>query len=261
MKLTGSATIAHPVRNVFDALTDPAMLVRTLPGCQRLEQVGPDAYEATMSAGVGSIKGLFDGDVTLTDITAPDSFTLHASGAGVPGTVDAVAHVRLVPNPGGGTMVHYAADAAVGGVIGGVGQRMIAGVARRTADDFFAAVDRELTAGNGPDREVEPSRAPAMAATTVPSLAALRVGRPSSAASPAVRPAAPTPKAPESAEAPTVEVPPSGVQPDPVRTVWTRPPAQRDPAQQRIRELVFAASFGAGIALLGVFIGAIVAHW
>lgn len=264
MKLTGSATIAHPVLDVFAALTDPAMLVRTLPGCQRLEQVGPDAYEATMSAGVGSIKGLFDGDVKLTDITAPDSFTLHASGAGVPGTVDAVAHVRLVPNPGGGTMVHYAADAAVGGVIGGVGQRMIAGVARRTADDFFAAVDRELAAGGGINGAGAglASVAPApVASTNVPSFAALRVGRSSSAASPSVRPAVPTAQAAQPAESPAVPVPSPGAQPDPVRTVWTRPPAQRDPAQQRVRELVFAASFGAGIALLGVLIGALVASW
>jgi hypothetical protein len=255
-----------------------------------------------MSAGVGSIKGLFDGDVKLTDITAPDSFTLHASGAGVPGTVDAVAHVRLVPNPSGGTMVHYAADAAVGGVIGGVGQRMMAGVARRTADDFFAAVNRELTSGGGLDRvgreaelersgreaelersgreaelersgreaELErsgreagqPSATSAtVASTNVPSLAALRVGRPSSAASPAVRPVAPATQAAEHAGPPTVQAPSPGAQPDPVRTVWTRPPAQREPVQQRVRELVFAASFGAGIALLGVLIGALVASW
>jgi len=257
MKLTGSATIDHPVRDVFAALTDPAMLVRTLPGCQRLEQVGPDAYEATMSAGVGSIKGVFDGGVKLTDITAPDSFTLHASGSGVPGTVDAVAHVRLVANPGGGTMVHYAADAAVGGVIGGVGQRMISGVARRTADEFFAAVDRELTAGERPRPAVAAAVASApVPSTTVPALSELRLGRPSAA----VRPAAPKPEAADS-EPPTAQVPSTSVQPDPVRTVWTRPPAQRDPVQQRVRELVFAASFGAGIALLGVLIGAVVASW
>ena len=67
MKLSGTATIGHPVRDVYAALTDPAVLVRTLPGCQRLEQVGPDSYDATLAAGVGSIKGLFDGHVRLTE--------------------------------------------------------------------------------------------------------------------------------------------------------------------------------------------------
>jgi carbon monoxide dehydrogenase subunit G len=267
MKLSGSATIAHPVRDVFAALTDPAMLVRTLPGCQRLEQVGPDAYEATMSAGVGSIKGVFDGGVTLTDLAAPDSFTLRASGAGVPGTVDAVAHVRLVPDPAGGTLVHYAADAAIGGVIGGVGQRMLAGVARRTAGEFFAAVDRELTAGVGVAAREEALLIPGvpdgvLAGTgtlTVPSLAELRVGRPSSAATAAVRP--PAPRSQPAGEAAVTHSDDPAAPPAPQRTVWTRPAPERDPVQQRVREMVFAACFGAGIALLGVLIGAVVARW
>jgi carbon monoxide dehydrogenase subunit G len=269
MKLSGSAAIAHPVRDVFAALTDPAMLVRTLPGCQRLEQVGPDAYEATMSAGVGSIKGVFDGGVKLTDLAAPDSFTLHASGAGVPGTVDAVAHVRLVPDPAGGTLVHYAADAAVGGVIGGVGQRMLAGVARRTAGEFFAAVDRELTAGVAVgvavsrDALATPGVQQGVLADigslTVPSLAELRVGRPSSAATAAVRPPAPRTEPVTEAAATPADEPPA--LPVPQRTVWTRPAPERDPVQQRVREMVLAACFGAGIALLGVLIGALVARW
>jgi carbon monoxide dehydrogenase subunit G len=73
MKISGSATVAHPVPAVFAALTDPAILVRTLPGCQRLEQTGPDSYSATLEAGVGSITGLFDGDVRLSDLAAPGS--------------------------------------------------------------------------------------------------------------------------------------------------------------------------------------------
>jgi len=227
MKVTGSATIGHPIDMVYVALTSPAVLVRTLPGCQRLEQTGPDSYQATLQAGVGSIKGLFDGAVRLADLAAPDSFTLHASGAGTPGTVDAVAHVRLVTDPdSGGTLVHYAADATVGGVIGGVGQRMLAGVARRTAGEFFAAVDRELTA-NMLVPVVEP---PATIATAI------------DAEQSAVEPSA------------TVAV-------EPARTVWTRPAPVREPDRQRTREIVLAAAFGAVIALLGVLLGAIVARW
>src|SRR5262245_52893131 len=227
MKVNGSATIAHPVGDVFAALTDPSMLVRTLPGCRRLEQTGPDSYQATLEAGVGSIKGLFDGGVRLSEMTAPDSFTLHASGAGAPGTVDAVAPVRLVAaTTSGGTLVHSAADATVGGVIGGVGQRMLSGVARRTAGEFFAAVDRELSAP--PVGDVAPPAAPL--SPPAPSLA------------PMTAPMA----------APAMETEPR---------VWTRPAPVRDPDRQRIRDITLAAAFGAAIALLGVLIGAIVAGW
>jgi carbon monoxide dehydrogenase subunit G len=145
MKVTGEAILTAPVDRVYAALNDPAILVRVLPGCQRLEQVGDDAYRAAMVAGVGSIKGTFEGNVRLTDRDAPHAFTLNASGSGAPGTVDAVARITLA-EADGGTLVRYDADATVGGVIGGVGQRMITGVAKRTAAEFFAAVDRELAA-------------------------------------------------------------------------------------------------------------------
>jgi carbon monoxide dehydrogenase subunit G len=145
MKISGDATLNAPVAQVYEALVDPAVLVRTLPGCRRLEQTGDDTYKATVLAGVGSIKGTFAGEVRLTDRDAPHSFTLHASGAGGPGTVSAVARVSLADADGGGTLLRYDADATVGGVIGGVGQRMLTGVARRTADEFFAAVDRAIT--------------------------------------------------------------------------------------------------------------------
>jgi carbon monoxide dehydrogenase subunit G len=145
MKLSGEATIAAPVDRVYAALNDPAVLVRTIPGCQRLEQTGPDTFKATVSAGVASIKGTFDGDVRLSDQRPPDAMTLHASGAGAPGTVSAVAHVTLTESDGGTTLLRYDADATIGGVIGGVGQRMLTGVAKKTAAEFFAAVERDIT--------------------------------------------------------------------------------------------------------------------
>jgi uncharacterized protein len=147
MKLSGEAVLTAPVADVYAALNDPAVLVRTIPGCQRLEMVGPDSYRATVLAGVASIKGTFDGEVRLSDQAPPNSFTLHASGAGAPGTVTAVARVSLSEGEAGGTLLRYDADATIGGVIGGVGQRMLAGVARKTAGEFFAAVDRTLAAG------------------------------------------------------------------------------------------------------------------
>jgi carbon monoxide dehydrogenase subunit G len=161
--VTGEAILTAPVDQVYDALNNPAILVRVLPGCQRLEQVGDDAYRAAMVAGVGSIKGTFEGNVRLTDREAPRAFTLHASGSGAPGTVDAVARITLA-EADGGTLVRYDADATVGGVIGGVGQRMITGVAKRTAAEFFAAVDRELsTPVILPERTVPmPSAEPAL---------------------------------------------------------------------------------------------------
>lgn len=145
MKVTGSATVAAPVPQVWDALQDPAVLVRTIPGCSRMETVGADQYSMTISAGVASVKGTYAGEVRLTDPDPPHSFVLRARGQGAPGTVDATVRVRLTPDDTAGTRIDYDADAVVGGVIGGVGQRMLSTVARRTAGEFFTAVERALT--------------------------------------------------------------------------------------------------------------------
>jgi carbon monoxide dehydrogenase subunit G len=171
MKLSGEAALAASVAQVYAALNDPAVLVRTIPGCQRLEMIGTDSYRASVVAGVASIKGTFDGEVRLSDQAPPNSFTLHASGAGAPGTVTAVARVSLSPADAGGTLLRYDADATIGGVIGGVGQRMLAGVARKTAGEFFAAVERTLAAGPAA-LEVPPTPVPAVPTAVTPVLPA-----------------------------------------------------------------------------------------
>jgi uncharacterized protein len=147
MRIAGNATLRAPVETVYDALRDPRVLVRTIPGCERLEQVGEDAYQMTVTAGVASVRGTYAGDVRLTDHRAPHGFVLRASGSGAPGTVSADVTVDLAPGEDGTTVLSYDADAVVGGMIGGVGQRLLTGVAKRTAGEFFAAVDEVLTGG------------------------------------------------------------------------------------------------------------------
>ena len=145
MKVSGDATLHAPRDKVWEALNDPAVLVQTIPGCQRMETIGDDAYQMTLAAGVASIKGVYQGEVRLTDQMEPDSFTLKAAGAGAPGTVSADVKVTLAAGPADTTVLSYAADAIVGGMIGGVGQRMLSGVAKKTAGEFFSNVDAVLT--------------------------------------------------------------------------------------------------------------------
>lgn len=146
MKVTGSTVLNAPRERVWEAINDPAVLVRTVPGCRQLEQVGPDSYRATVHAGVASIKGVYSGEVRLSDQVEPSSLVLHASGAGSPGTISADVQVSLAEQDGGSsTRLDYDADAVVGGMIGGVGQRMLTSAAKRTADEFFSALDDVLT--------------------------------------------------------------------------------------------------------------------
>ena len=155
MRIAGNATLHAPVEAVYEALRDPRVLVRTIPGCERLEQVGEDAYAMTVTAGVASVRGTYAGDVRLTDQRAPHGFVLRASGSGAPGTVSADVTVNLSPGSDGTTELSYDADAIVGGMIGGVGQRLLSTVAKRTAGEFFTAVNQLLAGG-----EVEEAGAP-----------------------------------------------------------------------------------------------------
>jgi uncharacterized protein len=168
MRIAGNATLHAPVEAVYAALKDPRVLVRTIPGCERLEQVGEDAYAMTVTAGVASVRGTYAGDVRLTDQRAPHGFVLRASGSGAPGTVSADVTVDLAPGDDGTTHLTYDADATVGGMIGGVGQRLLTTVAKRTAGEFFDAVDEALAGGGVEEAEAVGASLPAAGVAGAP---------------------------------------------------------------------------------------------
>lgn len=145
MKVAGTADLNAPVERVWDALLDPAVLVGTIPGCERLEVTGDNQYALTVTAGVASIRGTYAGSCELRDLDPHRSLLLKASGSGAPGTVDAEVRVSLTDRGDGTTELGYDADAVVGGMIGGVGQRMLTSVSKRMAGEFFSAVDDVLT--------------------------------------------------------------------------------------------------------------------
>ncbi|HSE70591.1 MAG TPA: carbon monoxide dehydrogenase subunit G [Nocardioidaceae bacterium] len=171
MKISGSTTLQANRQEVWRALNDPAVLVRTIPGCQRLEAIGADSYKMTVSAGVGSIKGVYDGEVHLTEQQEPGSFVMKAQGAGAPGTIGAAVQVTLVEVDGGGTELTYDADATVGGMIGGVGQRMLTGVSKKMAAEFFGNVDAVLAGVAPAEVPAAPAEAGAPAAPAAPAAA------------------------------------------------------------------------------------------
>ena len=164
MNLDGSAVLHADPDRVWSVITDPAVLARTIPGCESLEKTGDDEYRMNVSVGVGAIRGTYAGEVRLTDQKRPASYVMHASGAGAPGQVRATVQINLAPD-GDGTTLTYSADAVVGGPVAGVGQRMMTGVAKRMAGQFFKAIDAELTGAVVPIGSA-PSARPSAAAVS-----------------------------------------------------------------------------------------------
>ena len=145
MKVAGSSVLHATPERVWEALNDPTVLAGIIPGCDAFTPVGDGHFAMTVSLGVASIKGSYTGEVKLTERQPPSSLLMIANGAGSAGFVDTAVTVALTDLRDGTTRLDYDADATVGGMVGGVGQRVLAGVAKKTAGLFFTAVDDVLT--------------------------------------------------------------------------------------------------------------------
>jgi uncharacterized protein len=158
MKVTGEHEFRASREQVWDALNDPAILSATLPGARRLEPTGADEYALTVDVGVGSVKGTYEGTFALTDKRERESCTVTATASGRPGSVTAVASMRL-SDDGQGARMSYEADANVTGPLAGVGQRLMGAAARRTTEQFLSALDERIVSGAPAAVAAEPGAA------------------------------------------------------------------------------------------------------
>jgi carbon monoxide dehydrogenase subunit G len=143
MTLDGSHLFKAPRDRIWSLFTDPAVLARATPGCERLEPVGPDEFAATLSVGVAAVKGTYQGKLAITDKTPPDGYTLRVEGSGRPGFVKGEGRLTLTEEEGG-TLVTIKAEAQVGGLIAAVGQRLVGAAGRMLMSQFFSALEAEL---------------------------------------------------------------------------------------------------------------------
>jgi carbon monoxide dehydrogenase subunit G len=143
MKIEGSHDIAAPRQEVWEAFLDPEQLRQAIPGCEKLERIGDDEYRATMKVGVAAVKGTFEGKVRIMDKKAPESYRMAVEGSGGPGFIRGETLIALA-DADPGTRVTYTADVQVGGLIAGVGQRLLGGVSKMMADQFFGRMGQLL---------------------------------------------------------------------------------------------------------------------
>jgi hypothetical protein len=140
--------------------------VRTIPGCERLETLpseqGQQTYAMTVTAGVAAIRGTYDGTCALSDLKEHESLVMRLQGAGAPGTIDSTVNVSFAGDGDDATRVSYEADAIVGGMVGGVGQRMLGSVSKRMAGEFFDNVANAIAEG-GPVAATDTAAEPAPA--------------------------------------------------------------------------------------------------
>lgn len=136
-----------PREKLWDLLHDPKRLASCIPGCEKLEESGPDTYTAIMKVGVASIKGTYAGRVEISEKQAPSHYKLSVEGKAAPGFVRGIATMDLAEQGGQETRLSMKADAQVGGLIASVGQRFLGGISRQMAELFFKNIEKELLAG------------------------------------------------------------------------------------------------------------------
>jgi uncharacterized protein len=139
MALVMSGDYALPQKRtvVWKALNDPEILEQCIPGCETLEKLSDTEFQATVKLKIGPVSARFKGKVKLENIDAPNGYTIVGEGeGGVAGFAKGQASVALADD-GEGCKLSYTAEAATGGKIAQLGQRLIAGSAKKTADRFF----------------------------------------------------------------------------------------------------------------------------
>lgn len=148
MTMTGEIPLEAKREVVWAKLNDPAVLKACIPGCEELNVIGENQFEAVAVNKIGPVKAKFKGKVQLTDLDPPNGYKISGQGdGGVAGFAKGGAAVHLVDGENGGTILKYDVEAQIGGKLAQLGQRLINGAAKKMADDFFARFAEAVKAG------------------------------------------------------------------------------------------------------------------
>ncbi len=142
MQIDGEDLLDAPIDCVWQALNDPAVLARCVPGVTALVPTGPDAYDAEIKLAIGPLKGTFKGTVRITEQVPPEAMTLTVDGAAPMGGVNAAGRLAL-ETQGTGTLVRWQAEPKLRGTLATVGARLIGPVSKQQTTAFLKAIEAE----------------------------------------------------------------------------------------------------------------------
>jgi len=146
MKVSGAADVHASPDAVWAALTDPGLLGRAVPGLDQIDFAGDGTCQFILTTAIAAVRGSYAGQASVVERNRPGAYVLRVSATGAKGTVNGDVTIRLAPTDGGTTELSYTADAAVGGAIAGIGQLMLASIARRIAAEAIRGLDAALAA-------------------------------------------------------------------------------------------------------------------
>lgn len=153
LDIGGDEKISASVEKLWTSLNDPEVLTRCIPGCKKMTEVSPDAYKVEMQLRVAAVGGSFEGEIALSDKEAPRSCNIKVSGAGTLGHGNGTARFDIEPDGEGASRLVYKGSGEIGGLVAGVGQRILSSVSKHLVGRFFVALRKEFDAPvNGTDK-------------------------------------------------------------------------------------------------------------
>ncbi len=147
LEMNGEYTLPVQQAELWRLLNDPDVLAKIIPGCNTVRVVGEDRYEMGLKLQVGSVSGEYMGSVAIYDKQEPTHYVLKIEGQGSIGFMKGSATFDLEAQGEGKSLLRYAGSAEVGGVIAGVGQRVLSGVAKFLAGRFFKGLEKHIAQG------------------------------------------------------------------------------------------------------------------
>jgi carbon monoxide dehydrogenase subunit G len=143
--MTGQQLVPLPQGETWKALNDTETLKACIPGCEAMEQIADDRYQLTMQAKVGPVSARFKGLMTVRDVDEPHAYTVVFEGqGGVAGFAKGQAAMALAPEGEAATRLTYTVKAMVGGKLAQLGARLVDGVARKLATEFFTRFNKRM---------------------------------------------------------------------------------------------------------------------
>jgi carbon monoxide dehydrogenase subunit G len=149
MEFSDAFEIPAPREQVWAAMFDPEVMREVLPGCRRLERRGPEAFDVTLAAGIGVLRGVFTGSVAFSDLAEPEACAMTIAAAGSLGRVQGDGTITLEPSPAG-TVLRYRAAFVFGGPMSGLGEGLVRGVADALTREAMSRFSRIVQAAPTP---------------------------------------------------------------------------------------------------------------
>lgn len=145
LEIGGNESIPASVEALWTALNDPVVLTRCIPGCKSMTEIAPDSYKVDMQLRVAAVGGSFEGEISLSDKDAPKACSIKVSGAGSLGHGNGTARFDIEPD-GEFAKLIYKGTGEIGGLVAGVGQRILSSVSKHLIGRFFVALRKEFEA-------------------------------------------------------------------------------------------------------------------